>query len=278
MNAPAQTRTIDRAIEIAAPVDAVWKALVDAEELTRWFPLEAGENPDGTVWMGWRDQFRFSGRVEALEPLKYMRSVPVFPPGFTPPVKMATEFWLEARGSKTRVRVVQSGFLADAAWDQEYDGTDRGWLFQLRGLRHYLEHHRGTPRHVAWARRLIGVPTAEAWQRVMSARGVLAEGTLDGLREGDTFSFRTVDGDRFEGRFFQSNPGRDFSGTVNNWNNALMRIQFDDLPGRGYRDAQLWISTYGVPAADVAALEQRWKAMLERVLPEAAPQPKMPGA
>ncbi|MGH9858845.1 MAG: SRPBCC family protein, partial [Candidatus Acidiferrales bacterium] len=53
MNAPRQTRSVEETIEINAPVEAVWKALTDAEELTRWFPLKAGENPDGTVWMAW---------------------------------------------------------------------------------------------------------------------------------------------------------------------------------------------------------------------------------
>lgn len=50
MNAPMQTRSVEQIIEIDAPVEAIWKALTDAEEMTRWFPLEAGTNPDGSVW------------------------------------------------------------------------------------------------------------------------------------------------------------------------------------------------------------------------------------
>lgn len=262
------SRVIEATVEVSAPLDAVWKALMDPEESTRWFPLEAGTNPDGTVWMGWRDQFRFSGRVEAIEPMKYMRSVPVFPPGVEPPVKMATEIWLESRGGKTVVRLVQSGFLADAGWDEEFDGTSRGWQFMFRSLRLYLEQHRGTPRHVAWARRLIGVDRAEAWRRVMSPAGILREGSLDGLRMGGPFRFVTADGDALEGTVETVNGPKDFAGIVSNWNDAHLRVQFDDLPMRGYRDAALWLSTWGVPSEKVTALEQRWVALLAKLLPE----------
>lgn len=273
MKAVMQSRQVNQQIEIAAPAEAVWKAMTEAEELTRWFPLEAGENPDGTMWMGWRDQFRFSGRVEEIEPMRYIRSVPVLPPGFDPPVKMATEMWLETSGGVTRLRIVQSGFLADAAWEEEYTGTHRGWIFQLYGLKLYLEKHRGTPRHVAWARRLIAVPRAEAWRRVMSADGLLREGSLDGLRSGDAFSIRTSDGDQLAGAVHKYDAGEDFSALVTNWNDALLRVQFDDLPMRGYRDAGVWLSTWHVPPAKVQALEQRWTRMLQRLFPEAVNNP-----
>ncbi len=50
-----EARAVEREIEIDAPVGAVWKALTDAEELTRWFPLNAGVTPGvgGSVWMSW---------------------------------------------------------------------------------------------------------------------------------------------------------------------------------------------------------------------------------
>jgi hypothetical protein len=34
-------RRIENEIEVAAPAEEVWKALTDAGELARWFPLEA---------------------------------------------------------------------------------------------------------------------------------------------------------------------------------------------------------------------------------------------
>lgn len=32
---------------------------------------------------------------------------------------------------------------------------------------------------------------------------------------------------------------------------------------RGYKDVNQWLSTYGVPQADVDALKARWDAMLK---------------
>lgn len=271
MNAPMQTRSVEHSIEINAPMEAVWKALTDAEEMTRWFPLQAGENPDGSVWMAWGDDFKFVARVEASEPMRYVRTVPVFPPEQQPPVKMATEVWLESREGKTHVRIVQSGFLADAAWNEEFDGTRRGWHFQLRGLKLYLERHRGTPRLVAWARRFRDVPAEEAWRRLMARGALLAEGRFDGLRAGDRYRVRMADSAGFEGVVHAHVPGKEFSGTVENWNHALWRVQLDDLPMRNYRDVNLWLQTYGVPETRVRALESRWKALLERLFPAPAP-------
>jgi hypothetical protein len=182
---------------------------------------------------------------------------------------MATEISLETREGTTVVRIVQSGFLADASWDEEYDGTRRGWGFQLRGLKLYLERHRGTARHVAWARVRRTMAPDDAWQRLTAADALVREGSLANLRPGDRFRFGSADGDVFEGEVHALVPGRDFIGTVANWNHALMRIQLDDLPLRGYRDVGLWLWTYGVGADRVTALEARWTAMLERLFPAA---------
>lgn len=270
MNAPVQSRSVDETIEIDAPVEAVWQALADAEEMTRWFPLKAGTNPDGTVWMAWGDDFKFVGRVEASEPLRYMRSVPVFPPGMEPPVKMATEVWLESRGGKTVVRLVQSGFLADASWNEEFDGTRRGWHFQLRGLKLYLERHRGTPRTVAWARRMRQEPPEPAWRKLLAADALMAQGSLDGLRAGDRYRLVTAAGDAFEGEVHAVIPGKEFAGTVENWNHGFLRIQLDELPLRKTRDVNLWLQTWGVAEGKMRALESRWKALLERLFPAPA--------
>ena len=45
MTTETKTRTIETEIRIDAPVDQVWQALTDPEELVRWFPLEAGVEP-----------------------------------------------------------------------------------------------------------------------------------------------------------------------------------------------------------------------------------------
>jgi len=249
-------RSVVSEIEIAAPIDAVWKALNDPEELTRWFPLEAGVNPDGSIWMAWGKDFRFTGKAEIVDPPRRIRSTAG---------PMTTDITLEARGGWTYVRLVQSGFGPGADWDSELDGTNRGWWFQLHGLKHYLEVHRGTPRRVVWARRVHSLSRAEAWARLMSAQGLLREGRVEDLRAGEPYRFVSADGDALEGAALRSEPPIDFVGTVDNLNRAFLRIQLDDLPMRGYKDANLWLSTYGLPRQQTDALFARWHALLERL-------------
>ncbi len=52
-------RSVERTIEIDAPVRDVWRALTDADELMRWFPLEARAEPGegGSIWMRWADVY-----------------------------------------------------------------------------------------------------------------------------------------------------------------------------------------------------------------------------
>jgi uncharacterized protein YndB with AHSA1/START domain len=40
---PKKERRLEREVEISAPIEGVWKALADATELARWFPLESFE-------------------------------------------------------------------------------------------------------------------------------------------------------------------------------------------------------------------------------------------
>ena len=48
-------KVLRKEIEIAAPVDEVWKALTDPQELTKWFPLEARITPGvgGSLFLSW---------------------------------------------------------------------------------------------------------------------------------------------------------------------------------------------------------------------------------
>lgn len=42
---PKKERRVEREVKINAPIAEVWKALTDAKELARWFPLEARVTP-----------------------------------------------------------------------------------------------------------------------------------------------------------------------------------------------------------------------------------------
>lgn len=253
-------RTIETTLEIAVPAGAVWRALTDAAEMTNWFSTAAGTNADGTVWMAFGEEFRFSSRVEAAEPGRYLRTVAEMPPKMPP---MVTEVTLEARGNKTLVRLVQSGFLADATWDAEYDGTRTGWRFQLRALAHYLERHRGTPRELVWVRRPHGLAREEAWKRISAS---LFGGKTPAV---GPMQFALPSGETFEGTVLVAEPPHDFSMLVGNGNDALLRVQSDDLPLRHVRDSHFWMNTYGLEPGKAEALRGRVREWLTALFPEA---------
>lgn len=280
---PARTRSVEAEIEIDASVEEVWRAFTDAQELVRWFPLEAEVEPGqgGTIALFWGEDFVGRHRIEVWDPPHHLVTVcdadpkhgeaaPGLDPSTEPSderVRLAVDYRLESRGGKTVVRLVHSGFLTTADWDDEYDGVRRGWGFELFGLREYLEHHRGKARTVAWARALVDLPEETIWERLTSQKGLVAEGALARLNSGDPYFFRTVHGDSFRGITRALNPPKEFYGTVENLSHAIFRVNIFGF--RGVRDIQVWLSAYDLPRKEVDALRLHWQGMLKELFPQA---------
>ena len=264
----AATRLVETDMRIDAPLDAVWKALTDAEELTRWFPLEARVEPGagGSIWLGWGDLATWDSQIEVWEPGRHLRTTYPLPgaEGRGEAIELAVDFYLEARGGGTYLRLVHSGFGPQSEWDEEYDGVRRGWQYELRSLRHYLERHRGTVRRVAWAAVALAVSPEEAWGRLMSRDGLLREGSLEGLAEGGRFSIRTATGDTLRGVVQVASTGLDFAGTVENMNDGLFRAAIESGHMAGL-SALIWLATYGLSKVQVDELRARLAGMLHEL-------------
>src|SRR5215469_15651972 len=118
-----QTRSQEHELEIDAPIEAVWKAITDAEELTRWFVDHAMVTPGvgGTCWVAWGEgeaQQAYSKRIEVWEPPHLLKLGPQGPEegdtGPSPEAQAATalappiidEYTLETRGGRTLLRFV----------------------------------------------------------------------------------------------------------------------------------------------------------------------------
>jgi len=146
------TRKQEHEIVIDAPIEAVWKAISEGEELTRWFVDRATVTPGvgGTISIAWGDAEMSSGTIEAWEPNKKLRKkLPPMDMGAAkqdPAVPMIDEYTIERRDGKTVLRLVCSGIPDAAEWDGFYNGTNSGWGSFLRTLRHYLERNPGKPR------------------------------------------------------------------------------------------------------------------------------------
>jgi uncharacterized protein YndB with AHSA1/START domain len=240
-------------ISIDADAATVWKALTDGAELKRWFPLDARVTPGegGAVWLSWGEGADWEAPITIWEPNRHLRTID------PPPSKLALDYFIESRGGETVLRLVHSGFAADA-WDDEIETMTAGWRAFQANLKLYLERHRGTPRTMAYFRHpVVELPRQDAFPRLMTALG------LDGqeLREGGRFAISAPDDVRLEGVVQVLAPPGNLSGRVENLDDAFLMIELE--PGRGKCRPAFWLSLYGdagKKAPDLTkSLEKLWK-------------------
>jgi hypothetical protein len=177
---------------------------------------------------------------------------------------MATEYTLESRGRATLLRVVQSGFFGGGSWDDLYDGTRRGWQYELRALRHYLQRHRGRDRRVVWLIRHPRVRREEIWSR-LAAPEAFDLGKLEGACEGDRFSIAPAGGPALAGTVAVIEIPWQFGGVVSAWNDALLRISLDPHPS-GF-SVNLFAGFYDCPPELISAVEERCARILDDIFP-----------
>ena len=262
------TRSLEERIALDASVEIVWRALTDAEELVRWFPLHATVEPGvgGTISLAWGEPGAGTAMIEVWEPNRRLRTLERRRDTAGRLVEIVVDYFIESDGGRTILRIVHSGFGAGAEWDVEYDGTVRGWRYELRSLRHYLSRHRGMPRRVAWVAARTSLSPEVCYKQVMGPTGLARDGRLTGLREGDAYRIAGSAG-VFEGLVLVNRPPLDFAGTVTNLNDALLRYEFYGGSPR------LWVATWGVDEAVVRGLEGRLRAIIAQAVPPAAFEP-----
>jgi uncharacterized protein YndB with AHSA1/START domain len=258
------TRTFETTLEIEAPVDAVWKALVDAKELVRWFPLEAEVEPrvGGRYWISWKNEWQGEHRIRILEPERRLCTTwATSAREGEPPRELVVDYHLEGRGGRTVVRLVHSGFGRGSNWDEEFDGISTGWTFELRSLRLYLERHRGRDRQAVFVvGPRSGLTGPEVWERVLREGFGVGNGPA-GLKEGDRYSLPVGGKEVFSGTVLDSQPPRQFAGTVDGLGDGLFRIEV--YAARPH----LWLAVWNGNRGVLDGIEARWRQMLERLFP-----------
>ncbi|HSC25929.1 MAG TPA: SRPBCC family protein [Vicinamibacterales bacterium] len=148
----AELSRIDRAIEIQAPPERVWRALTDSRELSAWFQvkIEGDIAPGSTVWMTsvnpQHNCQRFRVRFTELTPPR--RLVWQWHPGEVDPAvdysrepETTVTFTLEASGKGTRVTVSETGFDAISLERRAkvYADNSQGWTEVLGWLQRHVE-------------------------------------------------------------------------------------------------------------------------------------------
>ena len=243
------TRSAEGRIDIEATADRVWRALTDARELERWFPLDARVEPGegGTIWMSWRNEFAGDMRILVWDPPRHLRTAWSFHESDHP--AQVTDYTIESQGGRTVVRAVTSGFPLDPSWDGWVEGTNRGWAFELRSLKHYLERHAGEPRHVSYVRRRTALPAREAWQRLEKNPDVR----------------RLLDA----GEPFDQRPGGQHASVLPVPHDDLFRISIEPgAPGTDQTEVVMFLSSWGGQERRTRDLAARWTEVLAQVFPD----------
>ena len=240
-----EEKKVEAEITIDADAETVWRALTEGEELKRWFPIDARVTPGegGAIWFSFGEGMDWEAPITLWEPNRHLRSVD------PPPSKLAVDYYIESKGGQTVLRIVHSGFAADA-WDDELETLSGGWRAFLSTLKNYLEHHRGEPRKLAYFRHpAVKLERREAFPRMLEALGVPLVG------EGERFS-----GPLFDGVAEISAPPVNFSGPLANHGRGFLMIELE--PGQGQCRPSVWVSLYGDEMVHAEALQERLRTLV----------------
>ncbi len=266
---------LEAELELAAEPGAVWAALTRADELMNWFPLQAEVRPGegGAVHLSWDGAWEGDLEIQVWEPERHLRTAWPWTEeeGMRgQPNSVAVDYYIEARrGGGTLLRLVHSGFPVGPEWEDIFDGTRRGWSYELRSLKHYLENHRGVERSVARVRRaMAGFANQEVWDRLWSRQGLVAAGGIEPIETGAGYAFTMPGGIELSGRILVAFAPTDLGATVAGIGNSLFRVAVGH-PGTGPDEppeVQLWLATWGVLKDRIEQVESAWRAALDRIL------------
>jgi uncharacterized protein YndB with AHSA1/START domain len=138
--------TIEREVIYPQPIERVWAALTEADQLQKWFGAKTAEidlRPGGTMHLVW-ENMAARAIVETVNPTSHFSwrwkpgtivDDPTRPLAEQEPLTLV-EFTLETAEGGTRLRLVESGF---AAFDESQrisalNQNNEGWDGCFKGL------------------------------------------------------------------------------------------------------------------------------------------------
>ncbi|MGC2289221.1 MAG: SRPBCC domain-containing protein [Thermoplasmata archaeon] len=130
--------TIRQGYHVEAPVETVFRALTEPEELTRWFLTDAVLPPErgATYVFTWTRNRRHSGKV--MDFVRNQRLTLSWPAHGLGDTRVTLSVRPDAQG--TRLEVRHTGYRKTDAWLKIYGGTQSGWAYYLTNLKSVLEH------------------------------------------------------------------------------------------------------------------------------------------
>jgi uncharacterized protein YndB with AHSA1/START domain len=145
------TNSIERQIEIKAPIARVWRALTDHVEFEKWFgaklegPFVVGKTTSGQTTGSDCRQVRFETTVRRMEPerlFSYTWHPFAVDPGvdYSKETPTLVEFRLEESKGSTLLTVTESGFdrIPASRRAEAFRMHEQGWGMQLENVKAHV--------------------------------------------------------------------------------------------------------------------------------------------
>ncbi len=154
------------------------------------------------------------------------------------------------------LRLVQAGLGPEKEWDGEYNATAEDWPMFLAILSHYVPNHAGVVRQVTNIAATIDLPASETWSRLF-ANETFAIGSPYAMK------LKFAGSHSISGVTKLISPGRRLVGTIPDLNDAVFVLTVHDKADKSKIAIEL--STYDVPADQVATTERQWTDALNKL-------------
>lgn len=227
-----QDRTLVE-MEIDAPIEVVWGAVREPEQVRRWF--------------GWDDE-SLPAEIDEIFVQRATADDDVHAITWADGDRLA----LDDRGERTGLVLTRQGHAGADEFDGVYDPIDEGWITFTQQLRFSLEHHRDEDRRTVAATAVDLGPEDDALLAGLNLRSLGDEPV------GARYTVDRADGSTFSGEvFFQSDLQLGL--TVAEERDALLvvaRTPPASAPPHGH--ASFILSTYGLDDDEAAEVASRW--------------------
>lgn len=244
-NAAGNTDQVIVEVVVAAPPEAVWRALRDPAEIRRWF--------------GWE----YEGLVDEIAAF-FVDGATVVEDGRR--LSLGDVFVLEPRGAETVLRLVRSA-PAGTDWEGVYDDIVEGWRSFLHQLRFALERHAGRDRRTLF----FSGRSHEGGPRPPAAIGLSA---LDSVAPGERYSLRSGAGDTLTGTLWFRSVHQ-IGVTVDGFGDGLLVVHNRPVTSKSpHGGGMAVLTTYGLDDATFDSLGERWTSWWESTFET----PKAPSA
>jgi uncharacterized protein YndB with AHSA1/START domain len=147
--------TIEKQIELKAPITRVWQALTDYREFGEWFrvalegPFVTGQISRGHILYPGYEHIVWEALIEKMEPERLFsftwaqvryHDKARYSSDYSKAPRTLVEFRLEQTASGTLLTLTESGFEhVPAEWRGDAQrGNDGGWAEQMRNIERYV--------------------------------------------------------------------------------------------------------------------------------------------